>query len=96
MGRVSRSQAASDVSATAAFRWILAAITFMWILATTASSQPSRPEFQHSSPTIQPWILAVAAVGTFSCRASLDAGNASVDDIHATTKVTLGARIELY
>jgi hypothetical protein len=55
MGRVSYSRAASDVAAAATSRWILAV---------TASSQPSRPEFQHSSPTFQPQILATAAVGT--------------------------------
>jgi hypothetical protein len=48
MGRVSCSQAASDVAA-AASRWILATTTFKWILAVTASSHPSRLEFQHSS-----------------------------------------------
>jgi hypothetical protein len=64
VGRVSRSQAASDVAAAAFSRWILAATAFGWILATTASSCLSRPEFYLSSPTFRPWILAAAVVGT--------------------------------
>jgi hypothetical protein len=43
----------------------LAATAFRWILAATASSQPFRPEFHHSSPTFRPEILA-AAVGISS------------------------------
>jgi hypothetical protein len=61
MGRVSRSRAASDVAATTASSWILAA---------TTSSRPSKPEFQHSSPTFWSGILATATVGTSSWRAS--------------------------
>jgi hypothetical protein len=52
MGRVSCSRAAFDVVIAAS----------RWILVTTASSRPSRPEFQHPSPTFRPWILAAAAV----------------------------------
>jgi hypothetical protein len=59
----------------------LAATAFSWTLDATASSGPSRPEFQHSSPTFQPGILAATAVGTSSYRASPGMGNASVDDI---------------
>jgi hypothetical protein len=71
------------VAATITSRWILAATAFRWIRATTASSQPSRPEFQRSSPTFRPGILANAAVGTSSCKASPGIGNASVDDTDA-------------
>jgi hypothetical protein len=78
VGRVSRSQAAFDVAATA---------TSSWILTATASSRSSRPEFQHSSPTFRPGILATA-VGTSSWRASLAMGNASVDDTDAAAAVT--------
>jgi hypothetical protein len=73
VGRVSYSRADFDVAATAASSWILVATTFMWILATTASSQASRPEFQHSFPTFGLGILAAAV------------GNASVDGIDDTT-----------
>jgi hypothetical protein len=62
MGRVSRSRAASDVAATAASRWILAATVFRWILTTTASSRPSRststtppPPFGHGYWPPPPW-----------------------------------------
>jgi hypothetical protein len=65
MGRVSHSWAEFDVAATTALRWILAATTSRWIQATTGSSRPSRLEFQHSSPTFGPGILA-ATVGTSS------------------------------
>jgi hypothetical protein len=71
MGRVSHSWAASDVAPIAASRCILAA---------TASSRPSRPEFQYSSPTFRPGILATTTVGTSSCRASPGVENATVDD----------------
>jgi hypothetical protein len=54
VGRVSRSWAASDVTAASASRWILASTAFKWILAATASSRSSRSEFQHSSPTFRP------------------------------------------
>jgi hypothetical protein len=87
VGRVSRSQAASDVAA-AACRWILATTAFNWILAATASSRPSRLEFQHSSLTFQPQILVAAAVGTSSWRASPAMGNGSVDDTDATATTT--------
>jgi hypothetical protein len=50
MGRVSCSQKASNVAATSASSWTLAATCFRWILAATASSRPFRLEFQHSSP----------------------------------------------
>jgi hypothetical protein len=52
VGRISHSQADIDVATT----------TYSWILATTASNQASRLEFQHS-PTFGLGILA-AAVGT--------------------------------
>jgi hypothetical protein len=68
------------VAATAASSWILAATTFSWILVTIASSQSSRPEFQHSSPTFRPRILTTVAMGTSSWRASPTVQNASVDD----------------
>jgi hypothetical protein len=77
-----------DMVATAASSWILAATASSWILATTASNRPSRPEFQHSSPTFQPGILAVTTVSTSSWRASPVVGNASVDDIDAAAAVT--------
>jgi hypothetical protein len=66
MGRVTYSRAASNVVATVASIWILAATASNWILASTASSQTCRPEFQHSSHTFQPGILATAIVGTSS------------------------------
>jgi hypothetical protein len=75
MGRVNRSRAASDVAATATSRWILAA---------TASSRPSRLEFQYSSLTFRAGILA-ADMGTSSWRASRTMGNAFVDDTDAAT-----------
>jgi hypothetical protein len=80
MGRVSHSQEASNVAATAASSWTLASTAFRWILAATVSSRPSRPEFQHSSPTFRLGILAIAAVGTSSSRESSAVGNASMDD----------------
>jgi hypothetical protein len=80
MGRVSHSRADFDVAATAASSCILAAAASSWILAATASSRPSRPEFQHSSPSFGPGILA-ATVGTSSWRVSPAVGNASMDDI---------------
>jgi hypothetical protein len=61
VGKVSRSYADFGVAATAASRWILAFTTSRWILAATTSSRPSRSEFQHSSPTLEPRILTVAA-----------------------------------
>jgi hypothetical protein len=64
VGRVSCSRAASDMAATTASRWILAAPTFRWILATIASSRPPRPEFQHSSPNFRSRILATTVVAT--------------------------------
>jgi hypothetical protein len=70
--RGSRSRAALDVAATAASRWILA-----------ATSRPSKPEFHHSSPIFRLGIPVAAAVGTSSCRASLNVGNASMDDTDA-------------
>jgi hypothetical protein len=79
VGRVSRSRVASNVAAVTASRWILAA---------TASSRPSRPEFQHSSPTFRPRILATATVGTSSWRASPAVANASVDDTDAAAAAT--------
>jgi hypothetical protein len=87
VGRVSRSRAASNVTATAASSWILAATTFRWILATTASSRLSRPEFQHS-PTFRPWILATAVVGHLQLEGRLTARNASVDNIDTTAATT--------
>jgi hypothetical protein len=75
MERVSSSRAASDVAA--AFKWILAATAFKWIPAATTSSRPSRPEFQHSSPTF--WLRILAAVTM---------GNASVDDTDAAATTT--------
>ncbi len=66
VGRVSRSRETSDVATTATSSWILAATASRWILATTASSQAFRLEFQHSSPTFQPGILATTVVGTSS------------------------------
>jgi hypothetical protein len=45
VGRVSLSQAASDVVATTASSWILAATAFRWILAATASSRSSMSKF---------------------------------------------------
>jgi hypothetical protein len=80
MGRVSCSQAALDVVVVAASTWILATTTFKWILAATSSCRPSRPEFQHYSPTFRLWILAASAMGTSSWRATPAMGNASVDD----------------
>jgi hypothetical protein len=74
---------ASDVAAASASRWILATTTFKWIPAATTSSRPSRPEFQHLSPTFQLRILATTIVGTSSWRASPAVGNASVDDTDA-------------
>jgi hypothetical protein len=85
--RVSHSRAASIVAA-AASRWILAATVFRSILATTASSRPSRPEFQHSYLTFQPQILATATVGTSSWRARPVVGNASMDDTDVTVAAT--------
>jgi hypothetical protein len=64
VGRLSHSRPASDVATTIAYSWILATTSFRWTLATTTSSQPSRPEFQHFSPTFWPGILVVATVGT--------------------------------
>jgi hypothetical protein len=61
MGRVSHSWTASDMTATASNSWILAA---------TTSSQSSRPEFQHSSPTFRPGTLTATTVGTSSSSAS--------------------------
>jgi hypothetical protein len=75
LGRVSRSRANFNVAATAASRWILAA---------TTSSRSCRSEFQFSSPTFRPGILA-AAVGTSSWRASPAMGNTSLDDTDAAT-----------
>jgi hypothetical protein len=74
MGRISRSRAATDVVTTTASRWILAA---------TASSRPSRTEFQHSTPTFRPGTLAAAVVHTSSYRASPGMRNASVYDTNA-------------
>jgi hypothetical protein len=53
--------------------------TSKWILAATASSQASKPEFQHSSPTFEPRILE-ATMGTSTRRASTTVGSASMDD----------------
>jgi hypothetical protein len=78
-GRVSRSRAGFDVVTTATSSWILAATASTWILAAISSSRSSRKEFQHSSPTFEPRIVA-AVVGTSSSRASPAVGNASVDD----------------
>jgi hypothetical protein len=50
--------------------------------------RPSKPEFQHSSPTFRPGILAAAAVGTSSSRASPAVGNASVDNTDAAAVAT--------
>jgi hypothetical protein len=69
VGRVTRNQADFNVAATA---------TSCWILAATSTSQASRPEFQHSSSTFGPGILAIT-MGTFSWRASPIVGNASMD-----------------
>jgi hypothetical protein len=80
-GQVSRSRAAFDMAATATSILILVATAFRWILAATASSRPSRPEFQHSSPTFWLGILAATVVGTSNLRASSAVGNASVVDI---------------
>jgi hypothetical protein len=55
--RVSRSWVVSDMAATT---------TSSWIMAATTSSRPSRQEFQHSSPTFRPGILATTVVGTSS------------------------------
>jgi hypothetical protein len=79
VGRVSRSQAASDVATTTVSSWILVA---------TASNRSSRSEFQHSSPTFQPGILAATIVGTSSWRASPTVGNAFVDDTNTAAAVT--------
>jgi hypothetical protein len=79
VGRVSHSRVDFDMAATTASSWILATTASRWILAATTSSQPSRPEFHHSSSTFGPEILA-AVVGTFSWRASPAVVNASVDD----------------
>jgi hypothetical protein len=72
----------------AASRWILATTAFKWILAAATSNRSSKPEFQRSSPTFRPWILAVAIMGTSSWRASPAVGNASVDDTDAATTMT--------
>jgi hypothetical protein len=69
VGRVTRNQADFNVAATA---------TSCWILAATSTSRASRPEFQHSSSTFGPGILAIT-MGTFSWRASPIVGNASMD-----------------
>jgi hypothetical protein len=61
------------------------------ILAGTTSSQPSRLEFQHSSPTFRPGILAAAAIGTSSWRASPAVGNAFVDDTDVAAATTFFA-----
>jgi hypothetical protein len=82
MGRVSHTQATSDVAATAASIWILAATASSYILAGTASSQPSNLEFQHSCPTFRPRMLATTIVGTSSWRASSAMGNPSVDELY--------------
>jgi hypothetical protein len=87
-GRVSHSRAAFDVATATASSWILAATAFRWILAAIASSRSSKPEFQHSSPTFRPGILAVATVSTSSLRASPTVGNASVDDTDAAAVAT--------
>jgi hypothetical protein len=79
VGRVSRSRVAFDVVATVACSWILAATASRWILTATAFNMPSRPEFQHSSPTFGPGILATA-VGTSSWRTSPAMGIASIND----------------
>jgi hypothetical protein len=78
MGRVFCSRAAFDVATIATSRWILSV---------TASSQPSKPEYQPSSPTFGPGILD-AAVGTSSWRVSPTVGNASVDDTDAAATTT--------
>jgi uncharacterized protein YaiE (UPF0345 family) len=78
VGRVSRSQVDFDMATTAASSWILAA---------TTSHLPSKSEFQHSSPTFRPGILA-AAMDTSSWRASPAMGNASVDDTDAVVVAT--------
>jgi hypothetical protein len=66
----------------------VAAITSNWILVTTASSWPSRPEFQHYSPTFRPGILAVVTMDTSSKRASPTLGNAFMVDINIVATVT--------
>jgi hypothetical protein len=68
--------------------WVKHSCYRVLILATTTSSRPSRPEFQHSSPTFRPGILAAAVVGTSSSRASPAVGNASVDDTDAVATAT--------
>jgi hypothetical protein len=86
--RVSCNQAAFVVDTTAGSTCIqLAVTTSRWILADVASSQPSRPKFQHSSPTFGPWILAVA-MGTSCWRVSLAVGNASMDETNTTDAAT--------
>jgi hypothetical protein len=62
-------------------------IGFSYGSSTTTSSRPSRLEYQHSSSTFGPGILATD-VGTSSWRASPTVGNASVDDTDAATVVT--------
>jgi hypothetical protein len=66
---------------------ILATTASRWILAATAFSRLSRSEFQHSSPTFGPGIL-TTTVGTSSWRASPAVGNASVDDTDAAVATT--------
>jgi hypothetical protein len=87
VGRISRSQADFDVVATSASSKMLAATASRWILATTASYRPCRPQFQHSSPSSGPQILAVT-VGTSSWRASLTVGNASMDYTNTAAATT--------
>jgi hypothetical protein len=83
--RVSHSRATSTVTIAAVSSWILAATACSWILAATASNWLSRPEFQHSSHTFRPGILAAATVGTSSWRASPTMGNTSMDDNDTAT-----------
>jgi hypothetical protein len=76
-----------NVIATATSRWILAVTASRWILAATTSSQSSRSELQHSSPTFDLGIL-IIIVGTSSWRVSPTMGNVFVDDTDTTTAST--------
>jgi hypothetical protein len=58
VGRVSHSRVYFDVATAAACSWILAATSSRWILIAIAFSRSYMPEFQHSFPTFEAWILA--------------------------------------
>jgi hypothetical protein len=66
VGRASYNRATFNVATAVASSWILAATAFNWILVDTTSNRPSKPEFQHSSPTFRPGIVATATMSISS------------------------------